>query len=379
LVVLGLKSLLTWALGLVLVSLMMVVGATAPPVQGAATNFIRFDRALLAGAHLPAAQPAQARPLAPPVSVAGSAGLPPGLVLGYLDDSPSDPGAINFVKSFLPSLNGIITFWYTINSAGEVSGGTNTALLGWARAHHLLTFALVRNDAGASVFTPLLGSPTAEATAIQSLLALVVNNGYTGVNLDWEGISPSDRAAFTAFVQQLTRVFHAHGKDVTLSIPAETVNDPSDGWTGAYDYRALGRAADLLMIMAYDEHNETSGAGPVAAASWVEAVLKYAVATIPTEKIVLGVPGYGYAWSSNGAVALSWGQAEALAKEYGQTMSAASGHFSYTVDGQSYTVYFENAATFLAKLTLATGLELAGIALWRLGIEDPHIWGLLQS
>lgn len=375
---LGLKSLLSWAAGLLAVSLVLVLTAVAPEARAAASKFLTFDRALLAGSHLPAPSPAAPRHLPAPAAVVGSQGLPPGLVLGYLANSPTAPGAISFVKSYLPALNGLIAFWYTINSAGQVSGGTNTALLHWAGQHHLVTFALVRNNAGASVFTPLLASATARAAAIRNLLALVTTNGYTGVNLDWEGIAPQDRALFTAFVQQLTQAFHTHRKDVTLSIPAETQSDPTSGWTGAYNYPALGRAADLLMIMAYDQHNQNSGAGPVASPAWVQAVLKYAVSTMPLRKVVLGVPGYGYVWSSTGNQALTWSQAEALAHQYGQQMAAASGHFSYTAAGVTHTVYFENQATFLSQVAMATGLQLAGIALWRLGIEDPHIWNLLN-
>ncbi len=375
---LGLKSLLSWAAGLLAVSLVLVLTAVAPEARAAATKFITFDRALLADAHLARSAPRAPRRLPAPVAAVGSQGLPPGLVMGYLADSPTAPGAIAFVKQYLPALDGLITFWYTINSAGQVSGGTNTALIRWAGQHHLVTFALVRNNAGAPVFTPLLASPAARAAAIRNLLALVTANGYTGVNLDWEGIAPQDRRQFTAFVQALARVFHAHGKDVTLSIPAETASDPASSWTGAYDYRALGRAADLLVIMAYDQHNQNSAAGPVASPSWVQAVLKYAVATMPPRKVVLGVPGYGYVWSTAGSQALTWGQAEALAHQYGQQMAAARGHFRYKAGGVTHTVYFENQATFLTKVAMATGLQLAGIALWRLGIEDPHIWSLLN-
>jgi spore germination protein len=372
----GFQSFASWTAIMVSLSLLVVLTALTPGARTTAENFVRFDQALLAGARVvrPAAP---VRRLAPPVQVTGSHGLPPGLVLGYLADSPSDPDAVSFVKSFLPALSGFITFWYTIDSQGAVSGGTNTTLLKWAAAHRLWTFALVRNNAGASVFTPLLASPTAQAAAIQNLLNLVTTNDYSGVNLDWEGIAPADRDQFTAFVQRLTRVFHRHGKYVTLSIPAETQDDPADGWTGAYDYAALGKAADLLMIMAYDQHNTSSAAGPVASPSWVEAVLKYAVHSIPPDKVVLGVPGYGYVWSADGNAALTWSQAEALAKQYGQSMAARSGHFQYTAQGVTHTVYFENETTFLTKVAMAGGLELGGIALWRLGIEDPGIWNLL--
>ena len=313
-----------------------------------------------------------------PISTSGHvsrSGLPQGLVLGYFYDSPTDPSAVSFLNPYAKVLSGIIPFWYTVESNGAITGKSNPAVLSWARQHHLYTFALVTNMAGASVFSPLLASARAERTCIQNLLTMVSVNGYDGVNLDWEGIAPGDRGAFSAFVKELAAVFHRHGYYVTLSVPAETANEPANGWTGAYDYRALGRYADLLMIMAYDQHNEESAPGPVASAAWVTEVLKYAVSAVPGSKIILGVPGYGYEWSPAGNAALTWYQAEQLAHQFGQ--SAQSGHFVYVSAGKVHTVYFENTETFLQKMRLVTGFEVRGLALWRLGIEDPQIWGYL--
>jgi spore germination protein len=314
-----------------------------------------------------------------PVSTSGHTGrqgLPAGLVLGYFYDAPNDPHAVAFLKPYLPVLSGIIPFWYTIAANGAVSGQANPAVIDLAVTHHLYTFALVTNMDGASVFSPLLASPAAESRAIDNMLALVEVNGFDGINLDFEGIAPGDRSRFTDFVRRLSRVFHAHGYYVTLSVPAETADNPSDSWTGAYDYPALGRYVDLMIVMAYDQHNENSAPGPVASTAWVTAVLKYAVSVVPASKLILGIPGYGYDWSPGGNQALSWYQAEQLAHQFGK--SGANGHFVYMSGGQVHTVYFENTATFLQKMHLVTGFEIRGLALWRLGIEDPKIWGYLQ-
>ncbi|MCL5967062.1 MAG: glycosyl hydrolase family 18 protein [Firmicutes bacterium] len=303
-------------------------------------------------------------------------GPPPGLVLGYLADPASDPGAVALLQSYHRVINGIIPFWYTISADGTVTGSTNTSVLDYAHQQHWYTLALVRNMAGASVFGPLLASPAARARAIAQMLTLVEKYGYSGVNLDWEGIAPSDRNAFSAFVRTLASVFHAHHYDVTLSIPAETADEPNNGWTGAYNYQALGRSADLLILMAYDQHNASSGAGPIAASSWVRAVLSYAIATVAPEKIVLGIPGYGYDWSAAGTMALTWQQAEDLAVQYHQ--ATGGGHFTYVAGGRVHTVWFENASALLKNLMLAAGFEVRGMALWRLGIEDPKLWALIQ-
>lgn len=304
-------------------------------------------------------------------------GLPPGMVLGYFYDPGNDPSAVAMLQHYLPALTGIIPFWYQIESNGTITGSTDPSVLRLAEQHKLWTFALVQNMAGQSVFGPLLNSPVARMRAIDNMLTLVESNGYNGVNLDWEGIGPSERHAFTTFVQQLSQTFHRHGYYVTLSLPAETSSQPKNSWTGAYNFRALGQSADLIMVMAYDEHYAGGAPGPIAAPSWVKQVLNYTISVVPPSKVILGIPGYGYDWSGGGpAAALSYSQAEALASKYGAPTS--SNHFVYVQGGQLHSVWFDNTSGLLSKIQLVSGYELRGIALWRLGIEDPKIWDFLQ-
>lgn len=308
---------------------------------------------------------------------ANSDGLPPGMVLGYFYDPGNTGNAVQMLQHYLPFLTGIIPFWYTVNADGTVAGQTNPAVLRLAEQHNLWTFALVENMAGQSIFGPLLQDSRARLRAIDNMLTLVEANGYDGINLDWEGIAPEERHAFTTFVQQLCAVFHRHGYYVTLSLPAETANQPQNSWTGAYNYVKLGQYADLIVVMAYDEHWAGGSPGPIASPVWVKRVLDYTIHVVAPQKVILGIPGYGYDWAGRqGAVALSYGQAQALAQEYGS--AANTNHFVYMQDGQVHSVWFENTTSLLNKIQLVSGYELRGIALWRLGIEDPKLWYFLQ-
>ncbi|CAB1129998.1 Glyco_18 domain-containing protein [Candidatus Hydrogenisulfobacillus filiaventi] len=355
-----------WPAGWAAAVLMALGGALAfrGPLARAVTT---VDRLLLP----PAPRAAAVRTPAPPAD-----GLPPALVLGYYYNPGHTANGVALLSRYVPVLNGIIPFWYTIHRNGSISGRTDPRVLELAQHHDLWTFALVSNMGGPAVYAALLGNPGAEQRAIDNLLTLVEVNGYDGVNLDWEAISPADRQAFTAFVGRLAQTFHRHGYYVTLSVPAETASQPANPWTGAYSYRQLGREADLLMIMAYDQHYPGSAPGPIASPAWVRQVLNYAVRRVPPAKIILGIPGYGYNWSgSGGAQAVTYGQALSLK---GQHDSGGGNHFTYVQDGVVHTVWFENSASFLSKIHLVTGYELRGIALWRLGIEDPRIWNFLQ-
>ncbi|MBX5467003.1 MAG: glycoside hydrolase [Firmicutes bacterium] len=332
---------------------------------------LRWDRMLLARARVvEAASPPRPKPSSPALA------LPRGMVLGYFYD-PGDPaGSLQFLRRYQGVLSGLIPFWYTVAANGAVSGTAQANVLQWARRHHLWVFALVGSQ-DAQALDALLQDPAAEARATAEILALCQKEGFGGINLDWEGIAPDDRQALSTFVAHLAQTLHHYGYLLTLSLPAETKDAPADSWTGAYDYRALGQAADLVMVMAYDQHWSGGPPGPIASPSWVRQVLSYAISVIPPAKVILGVPGYGYDWSGNGsAVALSYPQAVALEKQFDP--KSRGNHFVYIENGTVHSVWFEDTASFLSKIGLVTGYELRGIALWRLGIEDPRIWDFLQ-
>ncbi|MCL5116972.1 MAG: glycosyl hydrolase family 18 protein [Firmicutes bacterium] len=362
----------------VLVIVMALALLVAAPFGAWSRVITRWDRGLLSAAE---GQSSSSNRVALNTRASHAAtaisGLPPGMVLGYFYDPGNAPGAVAMLKHYIPVLSGIIPFWYQIEANGVITGSTDPSVLSLAEKHNLWTFALVENMAGQSVFGPLLNSPVARQRAIDNMLTLVESNGYDGVNLDWEGIAPSERHAFTTFVAALSNTFHRHGYYVTLSVPAETSNQPGNSWTGAYNYRALGQAADLLMIMAYDQHYAGGSPGPIASPAWVKQVLDYTISAVPPSKVILGIPGYGYDWSGSGpASALTYSQAKSLASQYGASMS--SNHFVYMQNGQVHSVWFENTQSLLSKIQLVSGYELRGIALWRLGIEDPKMWYFLQ-
>ena len=338
----------------------------------------------LAGRGLALWLAAGARRLAPPAvarsgatgRLVGGSALPTPLILGYYDGGGVGSAGWFDMVLHTGTLNGIVPDWFEIWSQGQITGTADPGVMAYARAHGLWTFALVQQNADPAVFRTLLTSATNQAKACQNLLRLVEADGFDGVNLDFEGIAPAQRDAFTRFVQRLSGLFHAHGYYVTLSLPAETANDPANSWTGAYDYAALGRAADLVMPMAYDFHYAGGPPGGVAPEAWVANVARYAVSVIPPQKIVLGVPGYGYDWGGGPVAApLSFSQAAGLDDQYAR--GRAGSHFAYTAQGVVHEVYFNDSQSFAGQVQVALDYNLRGVVLWRLGIEDPAIWRLL--
>ncbi len=305
-------------------------------------------------------------------------GLPTPLVLGYYEGGANGAGYSTLVED-AHLLSGIVPDWYTIWANGSITGQPDERVLAYARSHSLWVFALVQqNQYGGQVLGPLLESPLASRRAMESLLALCEAEGFDGINLDFEGVPPRDRQAYTSFVGQLADLLHRYGYFLTLSVPAETQDEPGNSWTGAYDYKALGREADLVMVMAYDQHYAGGSAGPIDSTAWVQQVANYAARTIPPARVVLGIPLYGYDWGgSSTAQGLSFAAFRQLALQHGESPSVQD--LVYWQDGVRHIAYYAGLSDFESKVRLASSYGLRGIVLWRLGLEDPSIWSYLTG
>ena len=289
----------------------------------------------------------------------------------------------------------ISPFWYRVEADGNVTpyttdGGASyedSSILSFLRANGILVIPTVANILNGVWDGALVSRIIADAALttlnIESLVQLAVTHGYDGIDLDYENLSASDRLAFTSFVNQLAAALHANGKLLTVNVYAKT-SEPGT-WSGpqAQDWWAIGQVVDQVRIMTYEYHWSTSGAGPISPVDWVGDVLAFARATIPTQKIMQGVPLYGYDWVGQAGVDVVWEQAMALVNQYGATVQwdagSASPWFEYVARRTRHTVWFENASSVDAKLQVNAAYDAGGVSFWRLGGQDPQVWSALRN
>ena len=289
----------------------------------------------------------------------------------------------------------ISPFWYRVLTDGRVVPYTTAAgssyedagILSFLRAHGILVIPTVANIIdgvwdGATVST-IIADPQRRAVNIANLVDLAVNRGYDGIDLDYENLRATDRAAFTTFVRELAAALHAEGKLLMVNVYAKT-SEPGT-WDGprAQDWLAIGQVADQVRIMTYEYSWSTSSPGPISPIFWVGDVIAFARSVIPAGKIVQGIPFYGYDWVGQRGTDIVWNQAMALASQYGAPLqwdsASASPWFEYTSGKTRHTVWFENASSIDAKLNVAVANGLGGVTLWRLGGEDPDNWSAVRA
>lgn len=370
-----------WTLGAVDRAAAAALAPAPPPPAAPSTPRLPFPWLPPA---LPAPPPPPARHL-PPAEGPGS------VVLGYYtEDWPGDRRSLSSLNGSLGQVNLIAAFQYRIDGQGNLSGREFPALREAAGRQGQPVLALIHNyrDGGfdQEVARQILATPAGRQRAVDQVVALIQAQGFAGVNVDLENIPPELRRGYTDFVARLQARLQPLQRLVTLSVPAKVADDLADGWSGAFDYPALAALADLLIIMAYDENSPGYPAGPVASVAWVERVVRYAASTVPPRKLLMGVAQYGYDWikGTTQARALGIPAIHRLLQERGLTPAwddqARVPHFTYTdAAGRERVVYYENAASLAYKLEIIRRYQLRGMALWKLGTEDPAIWALIRE
>jgi spore germination protein YaaH len=284
--------------------------------------------------------------------------------------------------------------WYEPTAAGSVTyasaqaRSSADAVSADAHAHRVSLAPSISNSFNGwdgALVARLVADPGKRSAHVGAIVDLVRAHGWPAVDIDYEALPASSRNAYSAFVAELAAAMHRLPARLSVTVHAKT-SEPG-GWAGAraQDWRAIGAVADEVRVMAYDYSYPGSHPGPIAPSAWVGQVLKLATALVPRDRIVLGVPTYGYDWEPDSAgVPVLWPDVQATLREHPVEPHwdgrSSSPWLRYTDDqGREHTVWYENARSLSVKVDLAKRSGVRRFVLWRLGGEDPAMWRALRT
>lgn len=284
-------------------------------------------------------------------------------------------------------LDEVSPFWYSTDSRGNLQYGADArdaALIELAHSKNVLVLPTIHNVVnGADPVPGLLRNAERRSQHVRNIVREVLDHSYDGIDIDYEMLPSSMREEFSAFIVELSDALHAEGKLLTIAVHAKT--EDYGGLGGFQDWAVIGQAVDRMRIMTYDYHWRGGGPGPVAPVYWVRAVAEYAKSVVDPAKVVIGVPFYGYNWPASGdATPQIWGAINELIESYGLTVNFAESDANGLIQENwiAYNgrkVWFATSRGLDAKLGLVQELDLAGIAIWRLGGEDPKNWQAIRA
>ncbi|MEW6574686.1 MAG: glycosyl hydrolase family 18 protein [Bacillota bacterium] len=311
------------------------------------------------------------------------------VVFGYYPvDYPEDKTAFNSLSSFGKDISAVGFFTARLDYQGNLSGAVPADGLAVANSNGIKSLLVVHNCRDGrfdpEVVHHILTNRELEKRLTAEILRLLNANRLSGLNIDFENIPPSDRSLFNGFLQRLADTLRPTGFLLTVAVAAKTYDNPNNSWNGAFDYRAIGRICDYVVLMTYDEHWSGGPPGPVSSIPWITRVLNYAVGVIPKDKVLLGIPAYGYDWTSKGSRVVRWTQVDRLINQYGWDKvswdnNACCPCLQYWEGGIKHQVWFENEYSLKIKLDQVKKYGLAGISVWRLGFEDTVFWRTVRN
>ncbi len=295
----------------------------------------------------------------------------------------------------LPFLTYLTLFSYEARADGSLTSLDDSRVVTAARAQRVAPMMAVTNirpEGGFSsdIAHAILSDPSVQNTLLNNIVgALGGEEKYYGLNLDFEYIRPEDRENYNNFLRRTVERLHPLGYWITTSLAPKISADQPGLLYEAHDYAVHGELADRVILMTYEWGYTYGPPMAVAPLNRVRQVLDYAVTDIPAEKILMGIPNYGYDWTlpfqqGSSARPLTNVGAVELAGQVGARIyfdeEAQSPFFHYySPDGRRHEVWFEDARSIRAKLELAHSYRLAGVSYWTVNAFFPQNWLVLDG
>jgi spore germination protein YaaH len=251
----------------------------------------------------------------------------------------------------------------------------------------------------------IVNNPTNRKRAIQQTLEIINSKNLDGVNIDFEyaGAPPFETTRnFTKFVTEFRNALTEMNPNLTLTVD---VFADSAKKVRIWDIDQLVDHVDHIIVMAYDFHRANSRiAAPVAPIRGSPKLWEYDIVktladfsnTISLDKVILGIPYYGYEWRTtakekyattfpNTGSLATYKRIQILIDEKNPILdwdeTALAPRLVYTENGRTYQSYYENETSLGLKYDLVNESQVDGIAIWALGYDGQHanLWNLLTE
>lgn len=318
----------------------------------------------------------------------------------------SNADANNYLSEMLADTEGLTTIaptWFSIaDTEGNMTSLGSTDYVNYAHQSGLEVWAVLRDFHGGinsyDETSQVLSYTSKRTRLIDQTVAAALELGVDGINLDFELISTQCGEHYVQFVRELSVRCRQNG--LVFSVD-DYVPQP---YNEHYDLAEQGAVADYVILMGYDEHTDSSyEAGSVASLGYLEEGITDALDKVPESKLIAAVPFYTRLWfetpkteeelaAEAGTEAASYPDkisSEALGMDEAQQAVANAGaqiqwddrtkqnYAEWEADGGTYKIWLEDNQSLEEKLKVIRENELAGVAEWRLGWENPSVWSLI--
>lgn len=256
-----------------------------------------------------------------------------------------------------------------------------------AQHPHLKVMVAVGGYTLSARFPEVARTAAARQRFAASAVRFCRENGFDGLDVDWEYPGAADRENFTLLLTELRRQLRAEGKLLSAALAAVPTHVDLPGVAGQLDF---------INLMTYDYHggwepNRTGHNAPLFASDGLSVdatVTGYLSAGVPPGKILLGVPVYGRSWAgatgvgsaASGVGPGTWEPGMLDYRDILQRLAAQPSTYRRFTDDQARVPYlltpsgvfitFEDKTSLAGKLDYARSKGLGGVMFWELSADS---------
>ena len=268
----------------------------------------------------------------------------------------------------------------------ENVGEAGVNYINWAHENGYKVWPSISNNSYIETTSEIMNDYEYRNDLIENIVSLVLKYDLDGINIDFEYMHDEDKDLFSRFIIELKPRLTEIGAVLSVDV---TAPDGSPEWSLCYDRYTIGKVADYIVFMAYDQYGESATTpGTNAGYNWVEANIQKFLGQegVEAEKLILGIPFYARVWTeSNGQVdkiAVYMKDLDSYIPEGAEKIwdeDLKQYYVEYTQNGVTTKIWLEDEESIKAKLSLIEEYNLAGAAYWEKDREPDSIWNIISE
>lgn len=300
---------------------------------------------------------------------------------------------LNNLIKILPYLSFLSIFSYMYDINGNLNIINDDELINISKSYNAQPLMVITNISIEGRFSSdlahfILNNENIQNILINNILMNMRNKGYSGLVIDFEYVYPKDKKAYINFIKKVKKEIKKYNYYLLVALAPKTSSEQTGLLYEAHDYESIGILTDYVILMTYEWGYSGGPAMAVAPINAVTKVLEYATKVIEPNKILMGIPTYGYDWTlpfipNTFAKSINNVEAVNIARNNKQSINydfkSESPFFNYyDAFMQKHEVWFDDARSILAKFNLVTKFNLAGISYWTINRPFPQNYLILD-
>lgn len=312
----------------------------------------------------------------------------------YIDPNITADKSVQVVDDVAEDLTYIQIFSYHVTREGNLTPLNDQDIINAAYKKRVTPLMVITNfEAGTfskDLATTILSSEALQDKVLNEAITIMSRKGFLGLDFDFEYLGAENRERYNQFLKKAKEKLSQKRYLLSTALAPKLSDDQVGILYEGHDYAAQGKTVDFIFFMTYEWGWSGGAPRAVSPINEVKKVMDYAISRVPKDKIMMGIPLYGYDWTlpyvpgGKFARAISSQQAIMIAAKYGVKINydvvSQAPFYNYTDEqGLKHEVWFDDARSIQAKFNLVKQLGIRGLFYWVLGTDFPQNWLLLQD